>query len=312
VPGDGAPSNSAETSIRDSLSAAPRELREAQERILRALLAVPAGKAADPRFIAPITRERILVSRTHGSALADLVDAHLVLDLLEVSEEPSRDDLLSIWGPFLEGVAASAYAPNPAIFTPRQPVHSVSFRAFAATMRSYFRAHLYWCERTGIPRRWLLNAHGVSRLRVAQHIAVGMGGFRPVWQTHLPPLPPGEHLLESAYVRSHLEIARALPRHPAIRGIASSSWYYDPDVAAVSPHLEYIPRLLAGNGCLCFEVPNDDAMRESALRTSRTRRIAHGRGEYTPRAYARLWSRAAILRWAEKQPGWQLALAVNA
>lgn len=305
VAGEEAQGASAERAIREAFSAVPRDAGEAAERMLRVLLAVPADRAADPAVVSPITRDRIRVTRTHGSAVADLVDARLVLDVLGASDEPRRGDLLAIWAPYIEGAAAGAYTPNPALFQPPQPARSPAFRALLTTMHSYFRAGSWWCERSGIPRRWLLDARGVSRIRLARYIGTAMGGFRPVWQTHLGPLGAGEHLTEPFYVRSHLEIARALARHPSVRGIASSSWYNDPDLTPVSPRLAFVSRILAGNGCLCFEVPIDEAMRESALRTSRTRREAHERGAYTPRSYARLWGRADMLRWAAAQPDWQ-------
>jgi hypothetical protein len=297
--------------LRGTLRAAPEDLRAAEVRLAETLLALPREQSVDTRIVASLTRERIRISRTHGSSTADLVDACLVLRLLEAGEERRRTRRSLPWVSFLERVADSAYALNPAVLHPRLAVRPGPQRVLVASMRSYFRTGDYWCERTGIPRRWLLDAGGRSGLRVAQYVATRMGGFRPVWQTHLPPLGGGRHLTEDVYVGSHLEIARALSANPRIRGIASSSWYYDPEVAGASPHLAYVSRLLAENGCLCFEIPIDEAMRESALLRSRARRSAWERGAYTPRDYARLWSRDAVLRWAERQPGWPLRLAVN-
>ena len=298
--------------LRQALRAAPESLRSTEERLAQMLLALPREKSGDTPMPSALTRERILITRVHGSAAADLVDASLVLRLLEAGEERRRATRSHAWVAFLEDVLESADVLRPSVLYPRLKIRPGPLRAIASSMRSYFRSGDYWCERTGIPRRWILEARGGARFRVARYIATQLGGFRPVWQTHLPPLPPGVHLTEERYVRSHLLIAQALRLHPRIRGIASSSWYYDPRVGDVSPWLAFIAPLLVENGCFCFEIPIDGPMREKALQGSVTRRYASERGDYAPRNFARLWSRDAILRWAERQPGWQLRRAVSA
>jgi hypothetical protein len=298
--------------LREALRAAPDGLRADERELAERLLALPREQSAEISISAALTRERIRVTRAHGSAAAELVDACLVLRLLESGEERRRATRAHAWVSFLDGVLRGADALCPPVLYPRLKIRPGPLRVLAASMRAYFRAGDYWCERTGIPRRWILEARGGSGLRVARYIATQMGGFRPVWQTHLPPLAPGVHLTEERYARSHLLIAQAMRLHPRIRGIASSSWYYDPAVGEVSPRLACIGRLLSESGCLCFEIPIDAPMRESALLRSAARRAAFERGEYVPRDFARLWSRDAVLRWAERQPGWQLRRAVSA
>lgn len=299
-------------SLEDILAHSPAEMRRCADRTMECLAGAPQGTRNDQTVIAAVTRERIAATRDLSGDTVDAIDALLVARSLEAATEPERGRLLHAWLPYLAAAVRGEFAPNPAVHDPRMEPHAPLLRPLVASMRAYFRAGLYWCERTGIPRRWIVQAHGRHRIRLAQYVAIRLRGFKPVWQTHVRKQPPGVHLTEEVFVRSHLEIARALKRHTEIRGIASSSWFYDPEIGAVSPHLAYIRDLLATNGCFVFEIPCDEAMRENALYASRARQRANAEGVYRPRGFARLWSRDAFLRWAERQSGWQLELAVSA
>ena len=259
-----------------------------------------------------LTRERIDATRALSGETADAIDALLVARSLEDTRGSERDRLLRSWLPYLSAVATGHFAPNPAALDPDMDGRSSGLRPLWASMRDYFRVGAFWCERNGIPRRWIVQAAGSQRIRLAQYVAVRLGGFKPIWQTHLPKQPLGVHLTRELFVRSHLEIARALRRQEHIRGIASSSWYYDPEIAAVSPNLSFIREILAPNGCFVFEIPCDEPMRQNAIYANRERQQAVAEGRYTPRAFARLWSRDTFLRWAERQPGWQMELALTA
>lgn len=261
--------------------------------------------------VSSLTRERIDATRALSGETADAIDALLVARSLEETAGGERERLLRAWLPYLSAVATGHFAPNPALLDPQMDRRSLDLRPLLASMRDYFRVGAFWCERNGIPRRWVVQATG-QRIRLAQYVAVRLGGVKPIWQTHLPKQPLGVHLTREVFVRSHIEIARALRRQEHIRGIASSSWYYDPEIASVSPNLSFIREILAPNGCFVFEIPCDEPMRQNAIYTSRERRQAVAEGRYKPRAFARLWSRDAFLRWAEAQPGWQMELAISA
>ena len=301
----------ARAALEEILEHLPAETRLRIERMTEQLADAPLRKRTDSTVVAALTRERIAATRTLSPDVAEAIDAVLVARSLESATAPERAPLIRAWLPYLKAVIDGVYAPNPAVYDPRME-RSALLGPLFASMRAYFRVGLYWCERAGIPRRWIVQAPGRQRIRLAQYVGIRLRGFKPIWQTHLPKQPEGVHLTEHEFVSSHLEIARALRRQPGIRGIASSSWYYDPEIADVSPHLGFIRELLETNGCFVFEIPCDEAMSESALYASRARQRAHAEGRYRPRAFARLWSRDALLRWAERQPGWQLEIAISA
>jgi hypothetical protein len=299
-------------SLEEALNHSTAETRLLADLMSERLSSAPTRRRDERSVVAALTRERVNATRALTAEAAETIDALLVARLLDATPQPERERLLRAWLPYLTTAAKGEFAPNPAVHDPGMQPGSPLLRPLLASMRAYFRVGLFWCERAGIPRRWLVLARGRQRIRLAQYVAIRLGGFKPVWQTHLPKQPPIVHLTEETFVRSHLEIARALKRHPEIRGIASSSWYYDPEIGAVSPRLAFIHHLLAANGCFVFEIPCDQAMRESALYASRARRRAAAEGSYRPRAFARLWSRDALLRWAERQSGWQLEIAIPA
>lgn len=304
--------DAARGSLEEILQRSTSEARLLTDLLSRRLASSSFRRQGDPAFVAALTRERINATRVMSGKMADTIDALLVARTLEPVAEPERGRLLRAWVPFLEAAVDGEFAPNPAVHDPHMRSTSPAVRSLFESMRAYFRAGIYWIERTGIPRRWIVQAQSRKRVQLAQYIATRLRGFKPVWQTHLQRQPRGVHLTEETFVRAHLEIARALKRHPQIRGIASTSWYYDPEIGEVSPRLGFLHELLAANGCFVFEIPCDDAMRGSALYGSRARQQAYADGSYRPRAFARLWGRDALLPWAERQSGWQLEIAISA
>ena len=302
----------------DAIRASLEEVFERSPDEARLRLARVAARLAEARnqeritaaAVKPLTQERIAATRTLSGDSAGAIDALLVARSLDETAGLERERLLRAWLPYLSAAVAGEFAPNPAALYPSMDGGSPGLRPLIASMRDYFRVGAFWCERNGIPRRWLLQA-GSQKIQLAQYVAARLGGFKPIWQTHLPKQPLGVHLTRDLFVRSHLEIARALRRHSHIRGIASSSWFYDPELATVSPHLSFIREILEPNGCFVFEVPCDEAMRQNAIYANRERQRAVAEGRYRPRAFARLWSRDAFLSWAERQPGWQMELGIS-
>jgi hypothetical protein len=245
-----------------------------------------------------IARRRIQLSRTLGTRKTLILDA--LLALRAISREPRTVALefLRRWEPFVVAVSRGAYAPNPALLPEPTPTRGGPLDWLYRSMRTYFCVGALWCERSGIPRRWLVQVRGRDRIRVLQQLRT-MGGFRPVFMTHMPSFGLDRHLTREDFVHDHLEIARALRLCPRVRGIASYSWFYDPVIEEVSPRLRFLGEILDAGGCLRFELPTDEKVVTNALHASRSRREAHTAGRYHPRAFGRLWGRKQILRWSE-------------
>ena len=269
----------------------------------------PLPPRADPRVL---TATRIRATRTLPNGTADLLDVLLFLAALDDGEEPNHETFAELWRPYAEAVLEGGEHRHPLIEHAGVAPVSRPLSSVVTSLRAYFRVGLYWWERSGIPRRWLLQARGASRARLARYVLTRFGGFRPVWSNHLPVLPPGTRFTEEAFIHAHIEIARLMRGAPEVRGLVSASWYYDPALSDFSPHLAFLPRIIGENGGMLIEVPMDRATREHALGRSRTRREAAEQGRYQVRNYARFWGRGPFLAWAEQQQGWQLSMNMRA
>lgn len=283
-----------------------------ERQVRRWLLGAPADPLRPRRDPRVLTRTRVRATRTLPHGASELLDVLIFLHAVDAESEPYRDDLLDAWRPYVDAILGGDEARNPTLEHPAIPVRGRGLSAVVASMKGFFRVGLYWWEQTGIPRRWLIQARGTQRARLARYVLTRVGGFKPIWSNHLPQLPPGRHFTEDAFLHAHLEAARLLRHAPAIIGIASASWYYDPSLEEISPHLAFLHRTVAANGGILFEIPAEPYTREHALSGSRARRAAEAAGRYTPRNFARIWGREMFLSWAERQQGWQIPLAINA
>lgn len=273
---------------------------EAASGLERFLMQAAPGATVARRKQHAIAGRRAIV-RSFGGIVGNLVDAYLLLRLLGWTAQSTRTYYAAVWQPFVEATLSGAILPTPAMPGGGSAEGSPPLAVLQASMRDYFCVGVFWCERTGIPRRWLIEAYPRDAVRAGLYIAFRMRGFKPVFATHIPSLPPGVHLTEAAFVQAHVEIAHALRRAPDVLGVASSSWFYDPVLPRVSPHLEFVDRILRGNGCLRFEIRSSADMRADALSASRSRRDQLALGGYAPRTFARLWSRRGLVSWADRQ-----------
>ena len=130
---------------------------------------------------------------------------------------------------------------------------------------------------------------GVLRILLQCH------GNKPLYQLHTHLIdtrdfnPPGWH-------RCYLRLAGMLELNPDIRGVWSSSWYFDPALSEISPHLVYLRDIPIRNGAaLFFSHIDPDG---GALYKSETRRRLCREGTYTPKSYSMIWPRTGLLQWA--------------
>ena len=84
----------------------------------------------------------------------------------------------------------------------------------------------------------------------------------------------------------------------SIKGLARTSWYFDPKIKMISPHLSYLQELPLKNGAHLFYVGADHS--GSALEKSKSRLMLYNKGDYTPMNYLLVWPRDALLAWSEK------------
>ncbi len=93
-------------------------------------------------------------------------------------------------------------------------------------------------------------------------------------------------------------VAAIMEWRPEYKALMGVSWYYDPVVAEISPHLAYVRSYLQENGASFFRGPPDRS--KNALLSS-TRRRMWERGEYQPRKYLMVWTRDSLVAWMQRK-----------
>ena len=108
------------------------------------------------------------------------------------------------------------------------------------------------------------------------------------------------HFHESGWDAFYLRVAALLEAHPNVRGVVGTSWFFDPQLDAVSPRLNYLRNPLARGA---FLVPGRTSAFDihSATTNSDARKQLHDQGRYTPIPHTLVWPRAALLQWAREQ-----------
>jgi hypothetical protein len=148
----------------------------------------------------------------------------------------------------------------------------------------------------GLPRRLLFRQSALGCLVGAWKVAVSLRGFKPLVSVHVH-----RQVLEEFNHEGHERTFRRwgdlLSLNPRIKGVMGSAWFYDPAVRATTPHLACVRDVPAGNGAFFLYGGVDQDSVNSALATSRTRRLLYEEGQYRPKLYYMLWPRQALLRW---------------
>lgn len=98
----------------------------------------------------------------------------------------------------------------------------------------------------------------------------------------------------------HLRIAEYLRNHPEVKGLGESSWFFDPQVAKISPKLAFLSSPTLKGACL-LKHKSTDVEIKFATHKSETRKRLYEEGKYLPTQYSQYWSRKDILDWADKQ-----------
>lgn len=123
------------------------------------------------------------------------------------------------------------------------------------------------------------------------------GGRSPFYRVHVH-LSELDDFTPDGWIRCCVRLADMLEINPEIRGVVGGSWFYDPAVSRVSPHLAYLRVWPEQNGARTFfrRVEPDGG---GAFATSQTRRNQFASGRYVPKAYALVWSRRALIACAK-------------
>jgi len=84
--------------------------------------------------------------------------------------------------------------------------------------------------------------------------------------------------------------------------MVGTSWFYDPQLLAISPRLAYLQTTPLAHGAFLVRHGSGAIHTELATATSPTRRALAEKGSYIPVCYSLVWPRAELVRWASLRP----------
>jgi hypothetical protein len=93
-------------------------------------------------------------------------------------------------------------------------------------------------------------------------------------------------------------VADILLLNPDLAGLWGASWFYDPQLAAISPRLAYLQEAPLARGAVTIRLGEGAIHTQRAGQTSSTRAALIASGRYRPVCYALFWPRKALLAWA--------------
>jgi hypothetical protein len=149
-------------------------------------------------------------------------------------------------------------------------------------------------RRSGVPRRLLLSQRPLAMIRALAYFGLRCGGVAPFLENHVHPAMLA-HFNPEGRERCYQLVAELLRRWPDSRGLMGLSWYYDPAVSAISPHLAYLRDVPERGGALFLPAGEGEDVVRVAIATSATRRRLYESGGYRPTRYLMAWSRRGLL-----------------
>jgi hypothetical protein len=158
-----------------------------------------------------------------------------------------------------------------------------------------FPAGMHVFHASGFPRRDAIRA-GV---RILGRF-LGSGGFVPFYEIHTHEPCSLPEFNENGLIQCYRRLAEMMLIEKDIRGVIGSSWFFDPEIATVSPRLAYLRRIPMENNAMSVRIGSDEHSIGLATKTSETRRKLYTEGHYMPTSYAIIWFRKDLLAWSSR------------
>ena len=154
-------------------------------------------------------------------------------------------------------------------------------------------------EITGFPRSWLARMPVRDIPRALRCVFLRAGGRRPFFETHTAFRRELPILTEEEERNTFRLLAASMRLQPKIRGYLASTWFMDPKLREVSPHLAWLSDWY--QECEKFgavwtnlgEAPRDAGF----LIGDRHRRRLYEAGHWKPLLGLLIWERRDLLRW---------------
>lgn len=147
---------------------------------------------------------------------------------------------------------------------------------------------------SGIPRSLVIRSgpRGLFRFIAA---VVSTRGLKPLLELHMH-LEVTENFTPEGWLATYENLADVLELNPQFRGVQSFSWFLDPALESLSPHLAYLRRVPEQCGAYFLYSSNEPLHSSAALHKSQKRRSLAESGAYQPKVYARIWPRKNLIQ----------------
>jgi hypothetical protein len=122
-------------------------------------------------------------------------------------------------------------------------------------------------------------------------------GITPWFRLHLDVRNLSE-FNEDGWDRCYRRVAELLANHPSCLGMVGTSWFYDPRLEDISPHLAWLRTTPLERGAFLVKHRPAACDLNAATATSATRRRMVQEGHYVPRGCSIVWPRRALMSWA--------------
>lgn len=143
--------------------------------------------------------------------------------------------------------------------------------------------------------RGLLVRGGIRQAGSFIRVMASCRGIRPFLELHMHPRDTNTFNPEG-WIETYENLADFLAVNSSFLGVQSTSWFLDPALDEVSPHLAYLRKVPEHCGATILYAGEDDSEHSGALVTSHTRRTLYAAGQYRPRLFTRIWPRKRLLQ----------------
>ena len=148
--------------------------------------------------------------------------------------------------------------------------------------------------------RLVLTPNILRVIRILSYLIYETGGFRNFCVIHtFPRYLPRFNCQQMNLAYKH--IGELLGSNSKIKAVYRRSWFLDPNLAAISPNLNYLRDIPLKNGATFFKTRLIEEDINLSLKYSPFRRKLYEAGKYFPAAYAYIWPRNEFLSYLENQ-----------
>jgi len=155
---------------------------------------------------------------------------------------------------------------------------------------------------SGVPRTLILRQGFIQFCKGFWACIVCSGGFYPYLELHAHTLSMDEFNPEG-WLQTYMNLAEFLEENSAFRGVVGSSWFLDPALDQISPHLLYLRKIPEENGATILFNCWDYDGKSGALDKSESRRRLFENKDYRPAVYTRVWPRKKLIFFKNKRLG---------